>query len=152
MKVIVKVSLPPAATVVGIELTVKSPKLPPVTVIPLIFNTTPPVFWIVNILTIVFALHSKMLPKFVSLVRLVVTVPLTILFPFPCTFISGKLSLSVIVIVREVGVPKVIPAEGEEIVSVAVSVPSTSTSSTTVNVTEPVVCPFKIVIVVLLRL
>ena len=45
-------------------------------------------------------------------------------------------------------VPSAMPAEGLEIVSVAVSVPSLSRSSFTENVTVPVVAPFGIVIVV----
>ena len=48
--------------------------------------------------------------------------------------------------------PNVIPEEGLLMVNIAVSVPSTKTSSTTVKVTEPVVCPLGIVIVELLRL
>ena len=42
------------------------------------------------------------------------------------------------------------PLDGFEIDSVAVSVPSNTMSSTTVNVTDPAVIPFGIVIVVLL--
>lgn len=59
-------------------------------------------------------------------------------------------SLSVMTIFCEV-VPKAMPDEGLLMVSVAVSVPSTSASSTTVKVTEPVVCPLGMVIVVLLK-
>ena len=86
-----------------------------------------------------------------SLVVLGVVLPLTISFPFPVTFISRK-SLSVMTIFLEVIVPKVTQEDGEEIVKMAVSSPSVSVSSTTVNVTEPVVFPSEIVIVVLLNI
>ena len=59
------------------------------------------------------------------------------------------LSLSAIVIFWLVA-PSVIPADGLLIVSVAVSAPSTSASSTTVKLTAPLVWPLGMVIVVLL--
>jgi hypothetical protein len=60
-------------------------------------------------------------------------------------------SLSVMTILCEVVAPNAIPADGDCIVNTTVSVPSTRTSSTTVNVTDPVVDPEGIVIVVLLK-
>ena len=63
----------------------------------------------------------------------------------------GK-SLSVMVIFWVVVVPKVMPDEGLLMVNVAVSVPSTNTSFTTVKVTVPVVLLFGMVMVVLLKL
>ncbi len=62
-----------------------------------------------------------------------------------CT--EGK-SLSVITMSSDRLVPNVMPAEGLEMVSVAVSVPSISASSKMVKVTEPVVAPSKMVMVV----
>ena len=53
---------------------------------------------------------------------------------------TGAVSLSAMVMFWVVGLPSVMPADGLLIVRMAVSVPSTSASSTTVNVTEPVVC------------
>ena len=64
---------------------------------------------------------------------------------------SGK-SLSVIVIFCVVVAPKAIPAVGLLIVKVAVSLPSISASSRIVKVAVPVVAPFKMVIVVALKL
>ena len=66
-------------------------------------------------------------------------------------FKLGAESLSVIEIFCEVVVPSVNPDEGLLIVKIAVSKPSTKRSSATVKVTEPVVCPFTIVITELLN-
>ena len=57
-------------------------------------------------------------------------------------------SSSVIVMFWLVVVPSEIPDDGFEIVRVAVSFPSNSKSSFTVNVTVPTVCPSEIVMVV----
>ena len=62
----------------------------------------------------------------------------------------GK-SLSVRVMFWEVALPKTRPDEGLVRVNMAVSVPSIKSSLMTVKVTVPVVCPFKKVIVLLLR-
>ena len=62
----------------------------------------------------------------------------------------GK-SLSVRVMFWEVVLPKTRPDEGLVSVNKAVSVPSIKSSLMTVKVTVPVVCPFKKVIVLLLR-
>ena len=62
----------------------------------------------------------------------------------------GK-SLSVMVMAWVVVVPRTMPADGLLRVNVAVSLPSIRTSSTTVKVAVPVVCPFAMVIVGLLR-
>jgi len=55
-------------------------------------------------------------------------------------------SLSVIAIFCVSVVPNETPEDGPLIVNVAVSGPSKNTSSTTVNVTEPVICPPSILI------
>ena len=57
-------------------------------------------------------------------------------------------SLSVMATVRNVVPPSVSPEVGDEIVSTAVSAPSTNASSRIVNVTLPVVAPSAMVIVV----
>ena len=63
----------------------------------------------------------------------------------------GK-SLSAMVMFWDVVLPKTRPDERLVRVKVAVSVPSTRSSLMTLKVTVPVVCPFKRVIVLLLRL
>ncbi len=64
---------------------------------------------------------------------------------------TTPVSLSVTVTFCAVVVPSATPAEGLEIVSVAVSSPSRRWSLTTVNVTEPVVIVSRMVIVALER-
>ena len=64
--------------------------------------------------------------------------------------VDGR-SLSFIIIFCVVVAPNAIPEDGLLMVSVAVSLPSISASSSIEKVTEPVVCPSKMVIVLLLN-
>ena len=79
---------------------------------------------------------TVMLPK-----SIVLTVPSTISVVPSKTWISGAgvTSLSVMVTEPVVVVPKTIPGEGLEMVKVPVSVGSTSVSSLTLTVNEPLV-------------
>jgi hypothetical protein len=64
---------------------------------------------------------------------------------------AGKASLSAIVTLRDTVAPRMMPALGLLMVSVAISAGSASASSTTVKLTLPVVWPLRMVMVVLLR-
>ena len=64
---------------------------------------------------------------------------------------TGAKSLSVITTFCDVVLPNVKPDEGLLIEMIAVSVPSMSVSLIIENITDPVVCPSKMVIVLLLN-